>query len=105
MGAILKETAMPDYKHRTIKLTPTLLGDETWGCAYRIIETSSIGWRFHKGYSNGSFESREEAEKAALEEAKQIVDALESIVHRPLSKPSTVFRNYGNRIRRFLAWS
>lgn len=96
---------MPDYKHRTIKLTPQRHGDESWSCAYRIIEIRSTGWRFHKGCSYGSFESREEAASAALEEAKRIVDALESLAHRPWSKPGTVFRNYEERIRRFLAWS
>ncbi|CUS34472.1 hypothetical protein COMA2_170023 [Candidatus Nitrospira nitrificans] len=96
---------MPDYKHRTIKLAPKKQGDETWGCAYRIIETSSSGWRFHKGYSYGSFGSRQEAATAALVEAKRIVDALEPLTHRPWPKPSAVLRNYENRIRRFLAWS
>ncbi|HWG97658.1 MAG TPA: hypothetical protein VN647_11285, partial [Nitrospira sp.] len=63
---------MSDYKHRPIKLTPKQHGDTTWSCAYRIIDISSTGWRFHKGHSYGSFGSREEAEKAALEEATQI---------------------------------
>lgn len=96
---------MPDYKQRTIRLTPTQHGDETWGCTYRIIEISSTGWRFHKGYSYGSLGSREEAATAALEEAKRIVDALEPLAHRPWSNLSSVVRNYEGRIRKFLAWS
>lgn len=95
---------MPDYKHRTIKLTPKRHGDETWGCSYRIIEFSPTGWRFHKGYSYG-FGSREEAATASLEEAKRIIDSLEPLAHRPQSMPSEVFRNYEDKIRRFLAWS
>lgn len=96
---------MPDYAQRTIKLTPKRHGDKTWSCAYRIIEISSTGWRFHKGHSYGNFGSREEAETAGLKEAKRIVDALEPLMHRPWAKPSTVFRNYEDRIRKFLAWS
>jgi len=65
---------MPDFKHRTIKLTPKRNGDETWSCAYRIIDISSTGWRFPKGHSYGSFGSREQAATAALEETKRIVD-------------------------------
>lgn len=65
---------MPSYKHRTIKLTPKRHDDETWSCAYRIIDISSSGWRFHKGHSYGSFASREQAATAALEDAKRIVD-------------------------------
>lgn len=104
-GVILKDTAMPAYKHRTIKLTPKRTGDGTWSCAYRIIEIRSTGWRFHKGHSYGSFGSRDEAETAAFEEAKQIVDALELVGHHSWSTPSTAFRNYGNKLRKFLAWS
>ena len=96
---------MPDYKHRTIRLTPKQHGDETWGCTYRIIEIGSTGWRFHKGYSYDSCGSREEAATAALEEAKRIVDALEPVAHRPWLNPTTILRNYDDRIRKFLAWS
>lgn len=96
---------MPDYKDRTIELTPQRQEDETWCCAYRIIEFSATSWKFHKGRSYGDFESREEAAKAALEEAKRIIDALEPGMPRPRLKSSAVFRHYENRIRRFFAWS
>ena len=95
---------MPDYKQRTIKLIPKRRGDETWGCAYRVIDISSTGWRFHKGYSYG-FASREKAAMAALEEAKRIIEALEPLAHHPWPTPRTVLRNYENRIRKFLVWS
>lgn len=94
---------MPVYKHRTIKLTPKPHADQTWSCAYRIIDISSIGWMFHKGHSYGSFGSREAAETAGMEEAKRIVDALEPVVHRPRSNASTTFRQYEDRIRKFFA--
>lgn len=101
----LKETAMPDYKHRTIELTPKRHGDATWSCAYRIIDISSTGWRFHKGHSYGCCGSREEAATTALEEAKGIVDTLEPLPHRPWPTLTTVLGNYENRLRRFFAWS
>ncbi len=94
---------MPDYKERTIEVTPQRQGDETWCCAYRIIEFSPTCWRFQKGKSYGG--SREVAARAALEEAKRIIDTLEPLAPRPWPKLSTVFQNYENRIRRFLAWS
>jgi len=70
----LNATAMPDYKRHTIKLTPHWHSDETWSCAYRIIDLSATGWRSHKGHSYGNFRSCEEAATAVLEEAKRIVD-------------------------------
>ena len=82
---------MPVYKHRTIKLTPKRQADQTWSCAYRIIDINSTGWMFHKGHSYSSFGSREAAEMAGLEEAKGIIDARRSLVHRPRPKVSTAF--------------
>ncbi len=93
------------YKHRTIKLTPERHSDHTWSCAYRMIDISSTGWRFHTGHSYGSFRSREEAALAALEEAKQIVDALAPLTPRPWPTPRTVLRKYEKKIRGFFAWS
>ena len=94
---------MPAYKHRTIKLTPKRQSDQTWSCAYRIIDINSTGWMFHKGHSYGSFGSREAAEMAGLEEAKGIINALDPIVHGPRPKASTAFRQYEDRIRKFFA--
>lgn len=96
---------MPVYKHRTIKLTPKRHADQTWSCAYRIIDINLTGWMFHKGHSYGSYGSREDAEMAGLEETKRIVDALDPVVHRPRSKASTIFRLYEDRIRKFFAWA
>lgn len=93
------------YKHRTIKLTPKRHSDHTWSCAYRMIDISSTGWRFHTGHAYGSFGSREEAALAALAEAKEIVDALAPLTPRPGLTLRTVLRHYEKRIRRFLAWS
>lgn len=93
------------YKHHTIKLTPKRHSDQTWSCAYRIIDISSTGWRFHKGHSYGSFGSREEAALVALAEVKQIVDTLAPLTPRPWPTPRTVLRKYEKKIRRFLASS
>ncbi len=90
---------MPVYKQRTIKLTPTRHGDETWSCAYRIIDLSSTGWKFHKGHCYGSFGSRAEAAIAAEKETKRIIDAFELVTDRPWSSHSMTLRNCEDRIR------
>ena len=82
---------MPDYKHRRIELTPIRHTDGTWHCPYRIIEFRQTCWRYHKGCTDGSFASREEAATAALEEAKRIVDSLKL---PPLSRRGSVRGTY-----------
>ena len=69
---------MPDYKSRKIKLAPRKRANGTWQCQYTVIEFRPTCWAYHKGCPDGSFTSRQEAATTALEEAKRIVDSLES---------------------------
>lgn len=92
---------MPDYKKRKIKLAPGQRANGTWQCLYRIIEIRSTCWKFHKGLSNGSFGSREEAAAAALQEAKRIIDSLELPGQASLYEPGMIGR-IGRKILRRL---
>jgi hypothetical protein len=68
---------MPYYKHRKIELTPRRQADGTWDCPYRIIEFRQTCWAYHQGRPDGLFASREDATRAALREAKRLVDSLD----------------------------
>lgn len=93
---------MPNYKKRRIELIPNRRTDWTWQCSYIIIEFRPTCWAYHKGCSDKSFASHQEAATAALEEAKGIVDSLEPLSQAPLSGSVLVLGIYWNRIRRLL---
>ena len=96
---------MPDYKQRKIELTPKRYDDGTWSCPYRIIEFRTTCWGYHKGTPRGVFASREAAAAAALNEAKQVVDALGSPTQSLRSKSRTVLATYGKVVRELFARS
>ena len=91
---------MPDYKHRTIELTPRRQADGTWHCSYRVIEFRPTSWGYHSGCVNDGFTSRKEAEAAALDVAKRIVDSLEPSMQLPHSELTSLGRVFGNRMSR-----
>ncbi len=91
---------MPDYKHRRIELTPRRRADETWYCPFRIIEFRPTSWGYYSGCADGRFESREEAEAAALVVAKRMVDSLEPSTQVPQSETSSLGRIYGTWMSR-----
>lgn len=91
---------MPDYKHRRINLAPKRQEDGTWRCPYTIIEFRPTCWAYRKGCPDALFPSHEEAEAAALEEAKRIVDALDPHAPLPLSNPPLIGGRYGLSMRR-----
>lgn len=93
---------MPDYKCRKIKLAPRKRANGTWQCPYTIIEFRPTCWAYHKGCPDGSFASRQEAATTALEEAKRIVDSLESPPEVARFGPGAVLGAYGNRTRRLV---
>ena len=93
---------MPDYKKRRIELIPKRRTDGTWQCPYTIIEFRPTCWAYHKGCPDGTFTSRQEAATAALEEAKRIVDSLETLYQATLSGSGMVLGTYWNGMRRLL---
>jgi hypothetical protein len=77
-GESLKETSMPDNMKRWVELrTPDQHADGTWSCRYVIFEFESTRWRCNRGRPEGSFESREEAQAAALKQAQRLIDSCE----------------------------
>lgn len=69
---------MPDYKRHWIELrTPSQHIDGTWSCRYIILQFDTTRWGYTKGCSDGRCTSRDEAQVAALIEAKCLVDSLE----------------------------
>ncbi len=52
--------------------------DGTWNCHYVIFEFGTREWRLKKGCVEGSFGTPEEAAAAALIQARQIIDSLQS---------------------------
>ena len=91
---------MPDYKHRRIELAPRRRGDETWYCPFRIIEFRPTSWGCYSGCADGRFESREEAEAAALVVAKRIVASLEPSPQIPQSEAGSLGPIYGTWMSR-----
>jgi len=70
---------MSDYTKRWIELRRREQhADGTWDCHYVIFEFGSRAWRCKKGCSDGIFKTPDEAEVAALTQAKQIVDSLQA---------------------------
>ena len=68
---------MPDYKkHRIEMRRREQQADGTWSCHYIIFEFGTREWRCKKGCADGTFRTPEEAEAAALTQAKQIVASL-----------------------------
>ena len=94
---------MPDYKNRKIELIPRRRDDGTWYCPYRIIEFRTTCWGFHKGTTLAKFESRDAAAAAGLEDAKRVVDALESPEQHSQTQSSTVLGRYGKKMQRLFA--
>lgn len=70
---------MPDYVQRWIEVRRReRQADGTWSCHYVIFEFGTKKWRCKKGSADGTFRTPEEAEAAALTQAQQIVDSLQT---------------------------
>ncbi|MGC4097335.1 MAG: hypothetical protein QM706_09480 [Nitrospira sp.] len=70
---------MSDYTKRWIELRRReRQADGTWNCHYVIFEFGTRAWRCKKGSADGIFRTPEEAEAAALTQAQQIVDSLQT---------------------------
>lgn len=50
----------------------------TWSCHYAIFEFGVREWECKKGCTDGTFSSPEAAEAAALVQAQQIIDSLQT---------------------------
>lgn len=96
---------MPNYKQRRIELLPKRQDDGTWQCPYRIIEFRQTCWGYYNGCPDGVFLSREAARGAAFDEAKRIVDSLESPMQTPRTTRSTRLGTYENRIIKLFSGS
>ncbi|UVT17293.1 MAG: hypothetical protein H8K04_07050 [Nitrospira sp.] len=63
------------YKKHQIELAARQQEDGRWVCQYVIIEFGPRHWRYNKGFPDGRFGTRQQAEAAALKQARRIINS------------------------------
>lgn len=75
LGEYPEPSSTHEYKGSTVSLLVGQADDGTWRCRYVHIQFSLIDSVYLSKYPDGSFISLQEAEAAALQKAKRLIDA------------------------------
>ncbi|UVT21151.1 MAG: hypothetical protein H8K03_04325 [Nitrospira sp.] len=71
--------AESEYHGRSIKLWSAQADDGTWVCEYTIVEFWPTRSFSESGYPVGDYRTRDEAEAAALEVARSVIDSRDPV--------------------------